>query len=131
MEPSETKVLKPTCSRRLQSSTAVHSAPLWLRKATRPGIAIALAKVALSPPCGDITPRQFGPISRSRPRRASSSTRRSSSTPSAPVSLKPAEMTMAPLTPAWTHSATRTGTLGFGVTTMARSTRSGTAATLG
>jgi hypothetical protein len=52
MEPMETKALKPTFSRKLQSSTAVHSAPLWLMKATLPGRATLRAKVAFSPRIG-------------------------------------------------------------------------------
>ena len=60
MEPSETKALKPTPSRKLQSRMAVHSAPLWLRKATLPLRAMLAAKVALSARCGSITPRQDG-----------------------------------------------------------------------
>ena len=36
----ETKALKPTISLKLQSSTAVHSAPLWLMKPTLPGRAM-------------------------------------------------------------------------------------------
>ena len=64
----ETKALKPTFSRKLQSSTAVHSAPLWLMKATLPGRATLRAKVAFSPRIGFITPRQFGPMSRILPR---------------------------------------------------------------
>ena len=48
----ETKALKPTFSRKLQSSTAVHSAPLWLMKATLPGRATVCAKVAFSPRIG-------------------------------------------------------------------------------
>jgi hypothetical protein len=59
--------------RRLQSSTAVHSAPLWLMNATFPCRAIAEAKVAFSPVAGLIAPRQFGPIILSVPRRASAS----------------------------------------------------------
>ena len=96
-----------------------------------PGRAMAPAKVAFRPVIGFITPRQFGPMTRIRPRRACSRTRRSSSIPSAPVSLKPAEMMIAPRTPASTHSAIRSGTAGAGVTMTARSTRSGTAAMLG
>ena len=63
----ETKLLKPTFSVIDQSSTAVHSAPLWLMKATLPGFAIELAKVAFNPDTGFITPRQFGPSRRIRP----------------------------------------------------------------
>ena len=70
---SRRNALKPTRSRRLQSRIAVHSAPLWLMKPTLPGRAIAPANVALRPLQGAITPRQFGPISRIRPRRASAS----------------------------------------------------------
>ncbi len=63
---------------------------------------------------------------RIRPRRASSSTSCSSLAPSGPVSLKPAEMMIAPFTPASTHSLITPGTVGAGVTTTARSTGSGT-----
>ena len=110
---------------------AVHRAPLWLKKPTVPGRAIWAANVALSPRRGLITPRQLGPISRIRPRRACSSTWRSSSAPSGPISLNPAEMMIAPLTPASTHSPITSGTVGAGVTTTARSTGSGTAAIAG
>ncbi len=48
----ETKALKPTFSCRLQSSTAVHRAPLWLIKPTLPGRAMVLAKVAFRPLSG-------------------------------------------------------------------------------
>src|SRR5450759_55324 len=44
MEPMETKALKPTISFKLQSSTAVQRAPLWLRKPTEPGRATAVAR---------------------------------------------------------------------------------------
>ena len=64
MEPTETKALKPTISLRLQSSTAVHSAPLWLMKPTEPGRAMVVAKVAFRPESGLITPRQLGPTTR-------------------------------------------------------------------
>ena len=77
---------------------------------------------------GRITPRQLGPMIRIRPRRASSSTSCSSLAPSGPVSLKPAEMMIAPFTPASTHSLITAGTVGAGVTTTARSTGSGTEA---
>jgi hypothetical protein len=127
MEPRETKALKPTFSRRLQSRTAVQSAPLWLRNPTVPGRAMPAAKVALSFPPGAMTPRQFGPTMRIRPRRASARIWRSSSTPAAPVSLKPAEIMMAPRTPALAQSRMMPGTLAGGVTMTARSTLSGTA----
>src|SRR5687768_12388332 len=126
MEPVLTNALNPTSSRRLQSRIAVSSAPDWLRKATLPGLAMPAAKVAFRPLIGFITPRQFGPMMRIFPRRAFSRTCRSSSTPGGPSSLKPAEMMIAPRTPASTHSAMMPGTVGAGVTTTARSTFSGT-----
>jgi len=47
IEPADTNALKPTFSPRLQSRIAVHSAPLWLTKATEPGLAKDAANVAL------------------------------------------------------------------------------------
>ena len=125
MEPTETNALKPTISFRLQSSTAVHSAPLWLMKPTEPGRAMVVAKVAFRPESGLITPRQLGPITRMSAACASSSTCRSSAAPSGPISLKPAEITMAPRTPFSPHSRMMPGMEGGGVTTTARSTCSG------
>ena len=95
--------LKPTFSRRLQSSTAVHKAPLWLMKATLPGLATVAAKVAFRPCTGFITPRQLGPMMRILPLMISMISR-SSAMPGAPVSLKPAEMTMPPGMPSSTLS---------------------------
>ena len=102
-------------------------APLWLKKPTFPGRAIWEANVALRPEAGRMTPRQLGPISRMRPRRACSRIRRSRSAPAGPISLNPAEMITAPLTPASAHSPITSGTVGAGVTTTARSIGSGTA----
>ena len=127
IEPSEIKALKPTFSFRLQSRTAVQSAPLWLMKPTVPGRAMPAANVALSLVPGTMTPRQFGPTMRICPFRASSRTCRSNSTPAAPVSLKPAEMMTTPRTPACAQSRTIPGTDGGGVTITAKSTFSGTA----
>jgi hypothetical protein len=107
------------------------SAPLWLRNPTLPGRAIAPAKVALRPVVGFMTPRQLGPMIRIRPRRASSRTCVSSSAPSGPVSRKPAEIMMAPSTPASTHSLMICGTVGAGAAMTARSTRAGTSEMLG
>ena len=109
----------------------MQSAPLWLRNATLPGRARVAAKVALKPLCGIIAPRQFGPSSRIRPLRASASTRRSNSTPASPRSLNPAEMMIAPFTPAATHSAMIPGTVGAGVAMIASSICSGTSAIVG
>ena len=121
----ETKALKPTISLRLQSSTAVHSAPLWLMKPTEPGRAMVVAKVAFRPVSGLITPRQLGPITRMLAACASSSSWCSRAAPSGPISLKPAEMTMAPRTPFSPHSRMMPGMVGGGVTITARSTSSG------
>src|SRR5579871_152714 len=125
MEPTERKALKPTISLRLQSSTAVQSAPLWLMNPTDPGRAMVVAKVAFNPVSGAITPRQLGPMTRTLPARASSRTCRSKAAPSGPISLNPAEITTAPRTPFSPHSRIIPGTEGGGVTTTARSTSSG------
>ena len=117
----------PTFSWRLQSRTAVRSAPLWLTNATWPTGAMAAAKVAFSPVTGLMTPRQLGPMTRTPCLRASSTTWRSSSAPSGPTSLNPAEMTTTARTPASPHWAMRAGTVGGGVTMTARSTGSGMA----
>src|ERR671911_350097 len=131
MEPTLTKAEKPTFSMKLLSRMAVMSAPLWLRNPTFPGRAMPEAKVALRPVSGFITPRQLGPMMRMRPCCASSRTCLSSSAPSGPVSLKPAEMMIAPPTPDSTHSWMISGTAGAGAAMTARSTRSGTSETLG
>ena len=106
-------------------------APLWEMNPTEPGRAIAPAKVALRPPGGRMMPRQFGPTIRICPARASSRISCSNFTPSSPISLKPAEITTAPFTPASTHSRMMPGTVGAGVTMTARSTGSGTSVTDG
>ena len=82
---------------------------------------MALATVAFRPVIGLITPRLSGPMTRIRPRPACSTIRCSSAAPSAPISLNPAEMTTTARTPASTHSPIRSGTIGAGVATMARS----------
>jgi hypothetical protein len=131
MEPTLTNALKPTISFRLQSSTAVHSAPLWLMKPTEPGRAMAVAKVAFIPESGLITPRQLGPMMRMLAFCASTSNWRSMAAPSGPISLKPAEITIAPCTPLAPHSAISPGMEAGGVTTTARSTGSGISETEG
>ena len=127
----DTNALKPTISRRDQSSTAVQRAPDWLMKATLPRRAMPAAKVALTPLMGFITPRQFGPTRRMLPRRAWASTCRSSSTPAGPVSLKPAEMTTAPGMPRSAASPMMPGMIAAGVVTTTRSGFSGRLASLG
>ncbi len=131
IEPSETNALKPTFSFKLQSRIAVQSAPLWLMNPTLPGRAMSAAKVAFNFEPGTITPRQFGPTMRMPALFASSKTWRSSSTPTGPISLKPAEIMMTPFTPAVPQSLTMPGTVAGGVMMTARSAGSGTAVMLG
>ena len=85
------------------------SAPLWLTNPTVPGAEIPAAKVALRPVVGRMTPRQLGPTIRIPLARAVSRIWRSSSAPSGPTSLKPAEMMTTALTPAAAHSSTVPG----------------------
>ncbi len=76
-------------------------------------------------------PRQFGPMSRTRWRRAFSSIARSSAAPRGPVSLKPPEMTMAVRVPARPQASTIAGTVGALVQITARSRRCGMLSTEG
>ena len=55
------EALKPTFSRKLQSSTAVHSAPLWLRKATFPGARHAVREGGVQPFDRIHHPQAIGP----------------------------------------------------------------------
>ncbi len=124
IEPSDTIELKPTSSWAAQSRMAVRSAPDCEMKPTRPGLAMPAANVAFIRSIGFMIPRQFGPMTLMPYRRAASSTCRSSSTPSGPISLKPALMMITPLMPASPHSTTSPGALLAGVTMTARSTGS-------
>jgi hypothetical protein len=110
---------------------AAHTAPDCDTKPSDPGSAAPRAKVALSPSSGRAMPRQFGPISRTPPRRAASSSARSSFAPSGPTSEKPAVMITAERTPARPHSAITSGTVLAGVATTARSRCAGTLPTEG
>ncbi len=131
IEPSETTALKPTFSRMLQSRTAVRSAPLWLTKPTVPGAEIPAAKVALRPVGGRMTPRQLGPMIRIPFARAVARIRLSSSAPSGPTSLNPAEMMTTAFTPAAAHSSTVAGMVVAGVAMTTSSGVSGRAARFG
>jgi len=84
------------------------------------------ANVALSPSSGRIRPRQFGPTTRSRWRRAFSKAACSSFAPAGPASENPAVMTTAARTPARPHCSITSGTVRGGVAITARSTRGGT-----
>ena len=101
----------------------MHSAPLWLRKPTFPGRAIWAAKVAFSP-CRAHDAQAVRADKPHPPRRACSRSPLELG-PAGPISLNPAEMMIAPLTPRDTF-ADHAGTVGAGVTTTARSTGSGT-----
>ena len=131
IEPSETTALNPTFSRALQSRTAVRSAPLWLTKPTVPGAEMPAANVAFSPVVGRITPRQLGPTIRIPLARAVARIWRSSSAPSGPTSLNPAEMMTTAFTPAAAHSSTVAGIVPAGVAMTTSSGTSGSAARFG
>src|ERR1035441_5239404 len=64
IDPTEMKELKPTLAEMLHSKIAVPKAPDWLKKATDPGRAMWVAKLAFNPMCGLMSPRQFGPTIR-------------------------------------------------------------------
>ena len=76
---------------------AVQQRAALAEEADVPGRAMSAANVAFRPISGFITPRQFGPIIRIRPRRACSRDPVLELAPSAPISLNPAEMMMAAL----------------------------------
>ena len=129
IDPTETKALRPTLALGHHPSTTAPTALLWLRNAILPGCTTAWVTVAFRSLYGRIKPRLLGPMMRILPRRASLSNSCSSRAPSGPVSLKPAEITIAALTPASAHSQITLGTVGAGVTTTARSIGSGIEAT--
>jgi hypothetical protein len=109
----------------------VSRAPLWLTKPTVPGIEMPAANVAFSPVVGRITPRQFGPTIRIWLARAVARIWRSSSAPSGPTSLNPAEMMTTALTPAAAHSSMVAGIVTAGVAITTSSGASGSAARFG
>ncbi len=125
MFPMETKQEKPISSSRAQSRIDAQTAPDWETNATRPSLGIAAAKLALRRLRGKMTPRQFGPTTRSpSKRRAVRSTSDSSAAPSGPRSRKPAEMTTTPGMPASPQLSMTEPTVAAGVQTTARSGRS-------
>ncbi len=123
--PSETTLEKPTLLGIAQSSIAAHTAPDCDTSPSDPASAVPRAKVAFSPISGRMIPRQLGPTSRKRWRRAFSSTARSSARPSAPASEKPAVITTAARTPALPQRSMTSGTVRAGVAITARSTACG------
>ena len=120
---------KPTLLGRAQSRMAAHKAPDWDTRPMEPGIAVPRTKVAFSPMSGRMMPRQLGPSRRTRWRRAFSTRARSRAAPRGPVSLKPAEMTTAALTPARPQLSITAGTISALVAITARSSRWGMSST--
>jgi len=110
---------------------AMPSAPLWLDMATLPGGGKTGAKVASRLTARSVLsmPMQLGPTIRIPALRTASSSSRSITVPSSPVSENPAEMTTRVLTPLSAHSPTTETTNLAGITTMARSTGSGMSST--
>ena len=124
--PSETTLVKPTSALAAQSRIAPQIAPDCDTRARLPERAGVRAKVAFSPQSVRITPRQFGPSTRTRPRFAAASTRSCSARPSAPVSPKPLVRMTAARTPAAAASSITRSTTRAGVTMTARSGGCGT-----
>ena len=101
--------------RRLQSRTAVQRAPLWLMKPTDAGARDGGGEGGVQAGERAHDAQAVGPDDADVGRvRASARSWRSSSAPSAPISLKPAEMTMAPCTPCSPHSWMMPGTVDGG-----------------
>gem|GEM_PF-5583188 len=132
MSPRETQCEKPIRREVAQSSTAVNTAPDWATKARLPARGGTWAKLALRATPGTITPRQLGPMMRSRWGRAAASIASVRARPAAePPSPNPAVMTTAALQPRRPSSSTRPGTVSGGVAMTARSGVRGREATSG
>src|SRR5680860_757318 len=117
--PTEAKLDRPTPRRSAAARMARPSAPDWLEKATRPAGGNTLLKVAFmrtaSLPLS--TPMQLGPTTRMPCARTTDMSSRSRAAPSAPASLKPAEMITAALQPMRAASCTTSVTSGAGTHT--------------
>ncbi len=118
-------LLKPIRSPIAQSRIAVPNAPDCDMKAMSPFSGMPAAKEALSFSGVLIRPRQFGPMMRMPFSRATSTTLRSSSAPSRPVSLKPAVMTISAGTFFAAQSRVASRQNFAGITSTARSTSPG------
>ena len=121
IDPRETNMLNPTPASITQSIIVLPRAPLWEMKAIFPGAGMVLTNVVFRPTPGLMNPRQLGPRRRMPYFVLISSIRSSSLRPCSPVSLKPAEMTTMPCTPARPHCSTALGTIAAGVTITVRS----------
>ena len=123
IEPTDTKALKPTFSRRLQSKIAVQRATLADESDTaRPRHACREGRIQAC-----MRPHHAQAVRPDNLMPAQRANLMFQLRPAAPHSLKPAEMITAPQTPAATHSAIIPGTIAAGVAMTARSTASGTA----
>ncbi len=112
----------PVSSWKLQSIIPVRRAPDWEIKAILPGFGMLSAKEALKlTGTVEIIPRQFGPTIRTSNFFAVSKSNLSARAPSGPISLKPALMTIAHLTPTSPASSTTVCTNSAGTQTTARS----------
>ena len=118
---------KPKLRSAAKSRTAVHSAPLWEMNETFPALGMRAEKLAFKRTAGSglMTPRQFGPISRTPASRQVATRRSSIARPSGPISRNPAETMTMPLTPFATASWTDCSAAFGGRMTMPRSISSG------
>jgi hypothetical protein len=125
--PTDTNDDSPTPSLPAASMIAIPSPPLCDKKPDLPGIALGGANVALRRTSAAVlsTPRQLGPTNRIPASRHTPTSSRCRRAPSAPISLKPAEMTSSARTPTEPHSRATGTTCSAGTTTTARSTGPG------
>ena len=105
----------------------MHTAPDCDTRPRPPSRAGVRAKVALSPTSVRISPREFGPSTRTPWRFAAATSSAWSERPPSPASPKPLESTTAALMPALPASSITPGTEAAGVTITARSTLRGSA----
>ncbi len=123
--PIDTNAEKPSPRSDAFSSSARPSAPLCEENAIRPAGSARGANVALRPSAGTAMPRQFGPTRRAPCARTSASSRSWRSTPSEPISAKPAEMTQSAETPSRSTCSAASSTSAPGRQITARSIGSG------
>ena len=120
--PIDTNAERPSPRDSAASSSARPSAPLCEEKPMLPAGAERAAKVAFRLGPATAMPRQFGPISRAPCERTSASSCSCRSTPSLPISAKPAEMTTSARTPLRSACSAASSTAAPGSEITARST---------
>ncbi len=120
--PMDTILLNPTFAAFDQSITANAKAPDWLKNAILPFVGTDLPKVAFKPTCVFNSPTQFGPTRFKSYLSLIRISSDSSTAPSRPASLKPAEITTTFEIPFSPHCSITSGTLTAGTATTARST---------